>query len=242
MPVTEVFSRPCNVRYHEAAGGGAALVCSCGTFAIGLCADCGKAVCGDCSLLYQSQRLCLQDVRGREDAAALAVVKARLTLERFLTLAAAVGNPGLRTWTIVQLAEKETTRKEGRFRRKTVVRTHIGKVGQYEIRGWALPCYVASSKGRGTPSMERLRELEGMMLTEQGRINKLRYHVNKLGENVAPIGEDLPTFENREKHNESAIEFDYQFSDWRWKRQPGELMDLALRELCRSLQIPISDF
>lgn len=39
-------------------GGAQAEACSCGTFAIGRCVDCSRAVCGDCSLLRDGRRLC----------------------------------------------------------------------------------------------------------------------------------------------------------------------------------------
>jgi hypothetical protein len=43
-----------------------AQVCSCGTFAIGLCQDCGDPVCGDCSLMVGGQRLCHPCVKARQ--------------------------------------------------------------------------------------------------------------------------------------------------------------------------------
>jgi hypothetical protein len=230
MPVTDVFRRPCGERYHEADEGGTTLLCECSTFAIGLCADCGKPVCGDCSSLYQRQRLCLEHVRAGQEAAARAAAEAWLTPEKFLALAAAAGNPGLRTWTIVQLAEKETVRKEGRFRTKAVTHTHIGRIGQYEIRGWALPCYNFASPRLGTS--HRLWGLEALMLTERGSINRL-------GHEEGPLSGEFADFEDREKVHEGAITFDYQFPDWRWEIPLGEAMDLALRELCKSLNIPV---
>lgn len=231
MPVDDVIRRPCGLRYHEATGGEPTLLCEWdqGTFAIGLCADCGKPVCGDHSRLYQDRRLCLQDVSTREQAAALAAVEARLTPEKFVTLAMAAGNPGLRSWTIVQLGDIETTRKEGLFGTRRVVHTHVGRVGQYEIRGWALPYYLRSGILYGCL---------GMMLTDQGGINRLaRYIDTKYG--LEPHGEDLPTFENKDKLVESGIAFDYDFHDWKQRRDPGEAIDLALRELCTNLKIPI---
>lgn len=115
---------------------------------------------------------------------------------------------------------------------RAVVHTHVAQVGRYEIHGWALPCYVVSGRGTSQSSLERLHGLEGLMLTQQGSINRL-------GHESAPFSGEPPTFENRDKVIEDAIDFDYQFSDWRWERPPGEAMDLALRELCRSLKIPI---
>jgi hypothetical protein len=41
-------------------------VCSCGTFAVGLCRDCNDPVCGDCSLVVDGQRLCKPCAKSRE--------------------------------------------------------------------------------------------------------------------------------------------------------------------------------
>jgi hypothetical protein len=231
MPVTDMIRRKCGVQYHEAAEGSVTLVCGfCTTFAIGLCAECAKPVCGDCSDRYQGERLCIQHMRARHEAAALAAIKARLTPERFIALASAAGNPGLRSWTIVQLGEIETTRSEGLFGTRRVVHTHVGRIGQYEISGWALPYYVRSG---------RLYGCLGLMLTDQGRINRLGRYIDKRGYNIEPHGEDLPTFENTDKLVENAIVFDYDFSDWKNHKDPGESIDLALRELCKSLAISV---
>jgi hypothetical protein len=138
-PVTDVIRRPCGLRYHEATGGGSTLLCDWdqGTFAIGLCADCGKPVCGDHSRLYQDRRLCIRDVRAREEAAALAAAEARLTPEKFLALAAAAGNPGLRSWTMREQEKEVAERKEGWFR--TVKYERLVTKNEHEIRGWAIP-------------------------------------------------------------------------------------------------------
>jgi hypothetical protein len=230
MPVTDIVQRPCGLRYHEAAGGLTTLLCASdqGTFAIGVCADCGDPVCGDHSRLYQGRRLCIRDVKAREEAAAVAAAEAWLTREKFLALAAAAGNPALRSWTIVQYGTKETTRREGLFGTRSAVHTHVGPVSQYEIHGWVLPYYVATSRS----SWDRLHGFEALMLTEQGR-------VNRLGHKPAPFSGEFPTFEDRDKVNEGAIDFDYQFSDWRGKMPLGEAMDLSLRKLCSSLNIPV---
>lgn len=57
--------RPCGHRYHEGGGVTGTTTCACGTFAIGLCAECGSAVCGDHSWMRGDRRLC------REHAAAV---------------------------------------------------------------------------------------------------------------------------------------------------------------------------
>ena len=55
----------CGHRY-QAGQPGTAQVCSCGTFAIGLCQDCGNPVCGDCSLIVAGQRLCRPCAKSRQ--------------------------------------------------------------------------------------------------------------------------------------------------------------------------------
>lgn len=55
----------CGHRY-QAGQPGTAQVCSCGTFAIGLCQDCGDPVCGDCSLMVGGQRLCYPRAKARQ--------------------------------------------------------------------------------------------------------------------------------------------------------------------------------
>lgn len=55
----------CGHRYH-AGQPGTGQVCSCGTFAIGLCQDCGNPVCGDCSLIVSGQRLCYPCAKARQ--------------------------------------------------------------------------------------------------------------------------------------------------------------------------------
>lgn len=55
----------CGHRY-QAGRPGTARVCSCGTFAIGLCQDCGDPVCGDCSLMVGGQRLCTRCAQARQ--------------------------------------------------------------------------------------------------------------------------------------------------------------------------------
>jgi hypothetical protein len=54
------YTVPCGFEYGEV-GPGAFLVCACRTVAIGLCAECGKAVCGFHSELCAGRRLCEAD-------------------------------------------------------------------------------------------------------------------------------------------------------------------------------------
>jgi hypothetical protein len=48
----------CGREYQEGQSSGAALICSCGTFAIGVCAEAGEPVCGTHSALLHGRRLC----------------------------------------------------------------------------------------------------------------------------------------------------------------------------------------
>jgi hypothetical protein len=212
-PVTDVIRRPCELRYHQAAGGGPTLLCEWdqGTFAIGLCADCGKPVCGDHSRLYQDRRLCIQDVNAREEAAALAAVEARLTPEKFLVLAEAAGNPGLQSWTMREIGKELAVRKEGLFR--TVKYERWVTTDESEIRGWAIPegyqpdDLMISDKGviysfRGLYSDPYMRFSDGTLLTK--------------GIVVPADGSNG------------------------WSRVPSdESKDRFLRELCRNLGIPV---
>jgi hypothetical protein len=59
------------------------------------------------------QRLCIEHSQIRDEAAALAAAQARLTVEKFLELAAAAGNPGLETWTIEKKGQVTYTDKVG---------------------------------------------------------------------------------------------------------------------------------
>jgi hypothetical protein len=54
---TPIFET-CFVRYQEADALMSVAKCSCGTFAIGICARCDSPVCGDCSAIYGGRRLC----------------------------------------------------------------------------------------------------------------------------------------------------------------------------------------
>jgi hypothetical protein len=60
-PQFHPVDRVCGTRYHEATDGprgGATPVCACGTFAVGVCAECGAPVCGECSSRRNQRRLC----------------------------------------------------------------------------------------------------------------------------------------------------------------------------------------
>lgn len=55
----EYHSRDCGTKYHVGVPSESSVTCSCGTFAIGLCASCGQAICGDHSELLEGKRNCL---------------------------------------------------------------------------------------------------------------------------------------------------------------------------------------
>lgn len=98
----------CHHRFHAARPtmSGEQTLCSCGTFAIGICTECGQSVCGDHSRVVDSVRLCdrhagaVQDdllkreheeatQRQREFESALAEA-----VDRFVEVMNAAGNPG----------------------------------------------------------------------------------------------------------------------------------------------------
>ena len=90
-------SSRCGHRYAESVGLPApGAVCGCGTFAIGLCADCSTPVCGDHSGVWGGNRLC----HGHYQASVAEEEASRLTMPAFLSLVAEFGWPGLRTWVI----------------------------------------------------------------------------------------------------------------------------------------------
>jgi hypothetical protein len=153
MPAVDIVERPCRVRYHED-GGASTATCACGTFGIGVCAECGSVVCGDHSRL-RGQRLCVEHAQIADEAAAEAAAQARLTVEKFLALAAAAGNPGLETWIIQLRGEVPYTYRQG-FAKRTGHRVEI--VGEREITFWPIhfsyfaedtaDVYVLSPDGR----------------------------------------------------------------------------------------------
>ncbi len=58
-PPVVVNTRICGNTYQEAAPGlNQPAVCGCGTFAIGLCLDCDRPVCGSCSAMVDNSRVC----------------------------------------------------------------------------------------------------------------------------------------------------------------------------------------
>lgn len=68
MPRYGPVSRICGTRYHESAATNKAesARCECGTFAIGVCHQCDREVCGDHSCLVAGARLCLDCSRQRD--------------------------------------------------------------------------------------------------------------------------------------------------------------------------------
>jgi len=97
--------RPCGRRYHVGppTSGSPAAVCGCGTFAIGLCGECGAGVCGDHSVLRTGRRVCAYHEREREEAAfkqrladrEKAGTAGKAEMDRFFAAMRAAGNPGL---------------------------------------------------------------------------------------------------------------------------------------------------
>jgi hypothetical protein len=65
-PLDQPVERPCGHRYPEGPTPSGSLQCHCQTYAIGLCATCGTAVCGDHSRLDAGVRRCDGCLRARE--------------------------------------------------------------------------------------------------------------------------------------------------------------------------------
>lgn len=111
-----------------------AQACACGTFAIGRCQRCDRAICGSHSSLQEGVRVC-----GTCSATARAVAAraaddaqrqreaARMTVAQFLEAAQSAGNPGLRTWTL----HKTSSNWKG-------ARHHTKHDGTVEMSGWRL--------------------------------------------------------------------------------------------------------
>lgn len=79
-PLEVEVPQPCANRYQEGGPAGIVLnLCPCGTFAIGRCATCGSALCGDHSLLSHGLRRCTRCLT--DEAAAIASEKARAAAE-----------------------------------------------------------------------------------------------------------------------------------------------------------------
>lgn len=97
--------RVCGVRYHESdarAAAGSLPVCGCGTFAVGVCADCQTPVCGDHSTLFEGRRLCDEHVVVAREAAAQARAAARVTVAVFIQASREAGHPGVREWEVIR--------------------------------------------------------------------------------------------------------------------------------------------
>jgi hypothetical protein len=214
MPVTDVVYRPCGVRYHEAAGITSTPLCGCSTFAIGLCAACGKPVCGDCSGPFDGKRLCVQHLRASEEVAARAAREAWLTPEKFLALAAAAGNPGLQSWTIRKHAKVPHEYRAGLLLRTKVYYTEE-VLGTYEIRGWGLKSCLG-------------------IFTDEGRIHSVEHNsVN---------GDGRSSLWESKSFDERAMTFDDPKWGWgKYSESSPEQQDRDLREMCARYRIPVSN-
>ena len=117
----------CGRRYHETPGTAAQSLCDCGTFAIGLCTQCHRPVCGDCSALHQGSRWCAACVAASEAAQRQDVASAALTAElraqgllsAFVSAMSLAGNPGaVDIWPIPNGFDFSLSRSEERKFRK----------------------------------------------------------------------------------------------------------------------------
>lgn len=216
MPITDTIYRTCGVRYHEAAGGGVTLLCECSTFAIGICGECMKPVCGDHSRLLDGQRLCISHVHAKEEAAAKAAQEAWLTPEKFLALADAAGNPWLRSWTIRKKGKVPYQYKKALLAR-TETRYKEEVVGTYEIRGW--PLYAKDA-----------------VLTDDGRVHGFL-------RGAPHDGESQPGMSEIDTLDESQLKFDDPHWGTVFYRGEGnftaEDKDRVLRQTCACYRIPI---
>jgi len=110
--------------------------CDCGTFAIGVCASCGRAVCGDHSRLFDGKRLCTVDHSAAVAEKDRQIAASQLTIPDYLSAAASVGNPGLRSWRIYGLRKVAATKRRGL---RKVKYTRSEQVNLGTIEGWLYP-------------------------------------------------------------------------------------------------------
>lgn len=84
-PPVVIEHLPCGTRYHDGPPADSAAECSCGTFAIGRCAECRQPVCGLHSGYDDGQLLCLTHLEERRTRAAALLAAAaadRMAAER----------------------------------------------------------------------------------------------------------------------------------------------------------------
>lgn len=138
----------CGHRYQEGGERVGDAQCYCGTFAIGTCKRCGRAVCGDHSLLWDGARLCpgcdraaaSEELSARERQVEAANEEGRRTLARFLEVVAAAGNPGAAPlWLEPRgICAEEFGRRYMRQRRKAPYggREHLSRKAEQRFRRW----------------------------------------------------------------------------------------------------------
>jgi hypothetical protein len=68
VPIPRTITVTCRHRYHEPFTAGDVPSCRCGTFAVGRCSRCGRAVCGDHSRLRGAARVCDEDIAAEHAA------------------------------------------------------------------------------------------------------------------------------------------------------------------------------
>jgi len=163
----------CGFRYHTSGPSqpGSALLCSCGTFAIGQCATCGDAVCGDHSTQTNLGRLCGECLASERAKAAAqrdnreADLRARLREEALAVIDAGLfGSPhsvrethtrkGNHSWSLAADSVREGDDCPFHGSPRKVVGTHNGTgLGRFrreyvvcELAGWCISSYAGSDR------------------------------------------------------------------------------------------------
>jgi hypothetical protein len=219
--------RPCGNRYHDGpTTPTTADLCSCKTFAIGRCAGCDVYVCGDHSSLFEDRRLCASCWQATEAS----IAARRLTISKFLELAASVGKPGMRTWRVVTVTSIEGTTRRGLLRTRTP--TFDWVLTSRSISGWLFD--------GPTPKGE-------LLLTEDGRVHRYCESTDPLSRWRTELGQEpeepsrsplagmvaAATWAKTDAVKEDKVHWDWLRGVW----SSPERIDEVLRAMCSRLEI-----
>jgi hypothetical protein len=150
---------------------------NCGVLAVGRCELCGRAFCGT----HGGQKTCEPcSVEASRRSTAAALKRERetainlFTPTRFVALAASVGNPAIRSWTVNKIGPVTYTYRSGPLKLRTGEYVAQGTVGSFVINGWILdePMPVTG----GGEALVRHAGTSGpgcVMVTDEGRIHRL---------------------------------------------------------------------
>src|SRR5689334_18445389 len=97
-PMVELHVQRCDVEYQEATDSSASALCSCSTFAVGICARCRVPVCGNHSRLIGTARLCLPHAEEADDAERTGLREAKTKQRDDAQQATSVGADYTRRW------------------------------------------------------------------------------------------------------------------------------------------------